>query len=383
MINKLINKLINKPLNKLQRIFLYSLFIAYCFAPKPAYSEFGTYVPETGQDLRGVPELTLCGQNLQNYGVVRDYLIRNPTSNEQRFWRKEDDLASRIAKMNCDVVAVQEVLARDEKSAITALENLAKAVRKKTNRFYRSIVGPTNDSNLRVGYLVAIDRVEVLNKVSYYKVELPKLTAEQKPRLFSRGPLELQLQVKERGSSYPKIVTLINFHFKSQANSTKDPSKSGWETYRMEMAEALRRIIETRHKTTIESGDTLLVLIGDRNSNRDMASARLLEGTVRLRQFQEEGVCRLSKRGVPICQVGSSNPQLLYSLLTTDPQAGLLPGTHKYKKEFSWLDDIIAPANTLRFARQTFDSEGDYDSGLLYEFSQASDHAMTWVKLNW
>jgi hypothetical protein len=60
-----------------------------------------------------------------------------------------------------------------------------------------------------------------------------------------------------------------------------------------------------------------------------------------------------------------------------------MPGTHKYKKVYSWLDDMIAPAATLKFARASFDSEDNFDSGVVYEPIRASDHAMTWARFNW
>jgi len=336
-----------------------------------------------GPDPRGPAELTLCGQNLQNFGTLKDFLTRNRGQSAQAFFKKKEALAKRIASQNCDVIAVQEVLGRDEVTSIEALQGLADQIRIKNNRFYQPIVGPSNDPFLRLGYLVAIDRVEVLNKVSYYKVELPKITEDQKPRLFTRGPLELQIKIKAKGQSYSKVMTLINYHFKSKAASGKDLTQTGWESFRMEMSEALRRIVENRHAESFKSADSLLVLLGDRNSHYDAASAKILEGVLRLSNFQTEAACRLSKRGVPLCHPGVAGPQILFSLLTLDPQTKVLPGTHQYKKVYSWLDEISAPAETLKFAKASFDSEGDYDSGIVYETDEASDHAMTYVRFNW
>lgn len=340
-------------------------------------------LPYSGTEPRGLPELTVCSQNLQNYGLLKDFLPRNRGTSAQGFFKKQDALAARFASQGCDVIMAQEVLGKDEETAAQALQNLADHIRQKNNRFYQVVVGPTNDPFSRLGYLVALDRAEVLNKVSYYKVELPKLTEEEKPRLFSRGPLELQIQVKGIENSLPKTVTLINFHFKSKSGSSKDPSRTGWETYRMTMAEALRRIIESRHATALKSGDTLLLVAGDRNSHWDSASAEILEGRVRLRNFQGEGQCRISNRGIPLCAPGIASQQVLFSFLINDPETKQLPGTHRYKKVYSWLDDILAPADTLKFARATFDSEGNYDSGVVYDHSAASDHAMTYVRFNW
>lgn len=334
-------------------------------------------------DPRGLPELTLCSQNLENYGLIPDYLSRNRGKSATVYFRKQAALAARFATQDCDVIMVQELLGKDEEASLKALRSLADAIRVKNNRFYEPVTGPSNDPAIRLGYLVAVDRAEVLNKTSYVKVELPKLIDEGKPRLFSRGPLELQIRVKARDNSNPKNVTLINFHLKSKFLSQKDPTRTEWETNRMEMAEALRRIVESRHATAIQSGETLLVLAGDRNSHWDSASAEILEGRLKLSKFKGEAVCRLGGRGVPLCAPGSGSPQVLFSFLLSDPETKLLQGTHKYKKIFSWLDEILAPATTLKFARASFDSEGNYDTGVVYDFPDASDHAMTWVRFNW
>jgi len=334
-------------------------------------------------DPRGLPELTVCSQNLQNYGLIPDYLSRNRGKSATVFFRKQAALAARFAAQDCDVIMAQELLGKEEGISEKALKNLADAIRVKNNRFYEPVTGPSNDPAIRLGYLVAVDRAEILNKTSYVKVELPKLIEEGKPRLFSRGPLELQLKIKGRENSNPKIITLINFHLKSKFLSQKDPTRTEWETSRMEMAEALRRIVESRHATSIQSGETLLLLAGDRNSHWDAASAEILEGRLQLSKFKGEAACRLGGRGVPLCTPGSGSPQLLFSFLLSDPETKLLQGTHQYKNVFSWLDDILAPANTLKFARASFDSEGNYDAGVVYDFPEASDHAMTWVRFNW
>jgi hypothetical protein len=236
---------------------------------------------------------------------------------------------------------------------------------------------------MAMGFLSAKERVEVLNSTSYSAVELPKLTPKQKPRLFTRSPLELQFAVSSREGGGRKTVTVVNFHFKSKRGAAGDPSGLEWETYRMEMSEALRRIVERRLKGAFASGESLLMLVGDRNSNFDVASARILEGTLTLKSFQESAPCRLSKRGAPICKAGEAHPQRLFSVLTGNPKTKSLPGTFKYRDEYSWLDDILLPAESLPFSWVDASSEGTFDAGVVYEEPEASDHAMVYVNLNW
>lgn len=335
-----------------------------------------------GLDPRGESELVICSQNLENYGTVTATAARTGLSSSE-VKIKESALIKRFALLDCDVIAVQEILSNSEEQGEKVLEQLSAALRGVTARFYDVRVGSSKDPNLRSGFLVAKDRAEILNSLSYTKVELPRITPDQKPRFFSRGPFEIQISVKPRGEGKPRIVTLINIHFKSRAGGAGDPTGLEWETYRMEMAEALRRIVESRHRKSLVSAEYPLVVLGDRNGNFDLASAKILEGALSLSEFQSEGPCRLSKRGLPLCKEGAQTSQILFSVLTGDPQMKQQPGTFHFKKTFSWIDDILMPVDTLRLAWEKFDQDGDYDSGVVYNPAEASDHSMIWVKMNW
>lgn len=336
------------------------------------------------QDPRGEPELTVCTQNLENWGTYRAAAARTRNLTPELYAEKGRALAKRFATAGCDLIALQEVLGSNEQEATEGLVELAKFIRAATNRFFEAKVGQTNDAKLRNGFLVAKDRAEVLNLTSYYKVELPKISEKQRPRFFSRGPVEIQLSVRGNGADVPsKVVTVITFHFKSRRGFPGDPAGVEFESYRMEMAEALRRVVEQRHARAFASGETLLVLLGDRNSNFDTASARILEGTLKLTDFQGSAPCRLSKRGVPLCKADSASPQRLFSVLTMDPQTRHRTGTYTYKGEHSWLDDILLPAESLPFAWDQFDSSGDFASEVVYLPQDASDHGLAYARLNW
>jgi hypothetical protein len=354
-----------------------------------------TPVPIAGGDPRGVVDLVVCSQNLQLFGKVGRASSsssggskggggageekKGPSPQEQ----KVRDLVTRFTSAGCDVIAVQEVIARNAQAAREVLEQLAAELHRRTNRFFQVVAAAPSEGQMTNGFLLALDRVSLEQTLPYGRVELPRISKKQRPRLFSRPPLEVQLSVKSRDSEIVKPVSIVNFHFKSKRGGKDDPTGMEWETYRMEMSEALRRITELRHKNAFASGESLLLLLGDRNSNFDVASARILEGSLVLSSFAEKGPCRMSKRGVPLCAAETAMPRKLFSVLTTDASVSALPGTFNYKGEYSWLDDILMPAESLRFAWKTAFSEGEYESGLVQTPQQASDHALVYVKLNW
>ncbi len=336
-----------------------------------------------GGDPRGDVDLVVCSQNLKLFGKVGRASGADAKKAQAQHLERIRGLVTRFTTVGCDVIGVQEVIAPTTSDAQEVLEQLASELRRRTNRFFKVTVAPPSDGQMTNGFLLAQDRVTLQQSLPYSRVELPRISKKQRPRLFSRPPLEVQLSVKARDSEIVKPVAIVNFHFKSNRGGKDDPTGMEWETYRMEMSEAFRQIVEIRHKESFASGESILLLLGDRNSNFDVASARILEGSLVLSSFAQKGPCRMSKRGVPLCVAETALPRKLFSVLTTNEAVKGLPGTFNYQGEYSWLDDILMPAESLRFAWKTAFSEGEFDSGLVQVPTKVSDHALVYVKLNW
>jgi hypothetical protein len=336
-----------------------------------------------GGDPRGAADLVICSQNLKLFGTFDSMSRSNPTFTREKFNQKVDDLVSRFLAAKCDVVAVQEVIGKTLADGEAALAQISARWRERSNRIFQVMTAPPSEGSMTNGFIVALDRANVIQSLPYGRVQLPKIWSRQKPRLFSRPPFELQISVKARDSEVVKTISIVNFHFKSKRGGQDDPTGLEWETYRMEMSEGLRRVLEMRHKEAFASGESILVVLGDRNSNFDVASARILEGSLALSSFGEKGPCRLSKRGVPLCVAESELPRRLFSVLTSNAGAVSYPGTFAYKGEYSWLDEVLMPAEGLRYAWQTAFSEGLYASGVVSNPAGASDHSLVYVTLNW
>lgn len=362
---------------------IFVLLSILALSASPAAAQSRTNVLDAPGDPRGLSELTICSQNLEMYGLLEFMKEDKPSYTVTDLEEKDFALADRFASQSCDVIAVQEIVGKTEVDGKRALEHLARALRRRMNRYYDTAVGETADSKMRVGFLVAKDKADIISTLSYARVELPQLTPKDKPKLFSRGPLEIQISVRGQGDAPSKIVNLVNLHFKSKHGGQNDPAALEWETTRMQMAEALRRIIEDRFSQSFANNKTPLVVLGDRNANFDVASAKILEGSLILKNFQGDGPCRLSKRGVPLCKPGTASPQRLFSVLLGDPETKARHGTFEYKGVYSWLDDILMPAESLPYAWERFDSTANYSSGVVSQPEEASDHAMVWTRLNW
>lgn len=334
-------------------------------------------------DPRGKPDLTVCSQNLKLLGTYEDMKKKNIKYTQKAHTDKVSALTTRFLKAKCDVIALQEVMGTSASEEEAALKPIIEQLRVRGNREFEAKVGLPGDGGMALGFLVAKDRATVINVLSYSRVELPKLVTKGRPRFFSRTPFEVQLSVRSRHDDTTKIVSLVNFHLKSKRGGEGDPTGLEWETFRMEMAEGFRRIIEVRHQKSFASNEQILMVLGDRNSNFDVASAKILEGSLTIENFRTDGGCRVSKRGFPVCKPGKQMPQRLFSILTSNQEVATYQGTFSYKGEYSWIDDMLMPAESLSYAWLTPTSEGRYDAGLISEPADASDHALLWARLNW
>lgn len=359
-------------ISALNFIFIFLLLCIECC--------FAQYDPT---DPRSSVELTVCSQNLENFGSLKDSLVRNLELTPAAYEEKFSALIKRFVAASCDVIAVQEVLGKKEEEAQEALNSLSARLSRAAGRPFEAKVSREGDGSIRNGFIVANDRASVVNFITYAKVEMPKLLETQKAKIFERAPIEIQLEVKGQKEAESKVVTLLNIHLKSRSGAADDPTGLQFETVRMEMAESIRRLIDIRHAEAFKSSKNIFILLGDRNTGADMAAAKILEGSLALADFKTDGPCRLSKRGLPICKTEARRAQKFFSPLTLDPETKGVAGTYIYQDEASWIDDILLPANALRHALKSVFVEDDYDSGTVSKPKVASDHSLVFVRLNW
>lgn len=371
-----------KLMMKAKKVFRFNFFILTVLCTLIFHPSISAAQLEPG-DPRKSTELTVCSQNLENFGNFQDSKARIGELSLSQYNDKNAGLVRRFIVADCDVIAVQEVLGKTEEIALAALSSLAEALTKESGRPFEARISPSGDGTIRNGFLIGLDRSEVVNLISYSKIELPKINDTQKGRIFERAPLELQILVKGKEEAESRIVTLLNFHLKSRSGAAGDPTGLQFETVRMEMAESLRRLIDLRHSDSFSDSSKILVVLGDRNTDFQMAAARILEGSLALADFRSDGPCRLSKLGVPICKTEQRRPQKLFSPLLLDPETKGVAGTYYYQESASWIDDILLPQASLRHAQTSVFNQDNYDSGTVSKPKIASDHSLVFTRLNW
>ncbi len=322
---------------------------------------------------RGAKELRVCTQNLFNY---------NPY-NKKKANVQGNALAKRIAFAKCDVVAVQEVLGKTLKKSKAILDTLSKKIEEKTNRSFSSYVGRTHDPRIRNGFLVANDAAKVIALQSLYRSRVPKIDKFGPNRSFIRGPVLLELEVPTKSRDSSCIVTLVVFHLKSKWGYWKDPTKSQYELYRMELAEGLRRLVTKLRRGRKQAG--FLLILGDRNSQPNSPSAAILSGRNVLNDFisKNSNLCTTSSNLETKCKPDWRYPPKLVDIFASRFRnfgEKYKVWSYRFKGRGRLYDAIYMPQDEVWVAE---DSQGLPTIGVLGKPKGASDHSLLWVDLNW
>ena len=324
-------------------------------------------------------KITLCSQNLENLSLTSD-LVETKKTNEVLF--RTDLFVTRFLKQNCDLIAVQELVDKNDGDAkktirllTQKLSNKSKAKRKRYK--FLSIVTRQTNLEQKIGVIVNrnIFRVEKAD-LQKYKV-LPKHTTSQRPRVNLRTPLLVRLSLRKNKNI--KLSVFI-IHFKSKHGAKDDPQKLMWETYRMEMAQELNERINKE----IKKGQIVIVM-GDRNSEINSASNLILTGKLKLSDFKNQLDESTKSRGCKIlkdlsiyCDDFTENRTKnfeLSSLVYKDYDSKI--GSYNYKGKLNKIDDIIT--NNERVGIKLKKIKGGVL--LISEKIEPSDHKMVWAKV--
>lgn len=299
----------------------------------------------------------LCSQNLYRIDASK-----TQPQETQRVVR----LAKRIAKAGCHVLAAQEIAGTNKQEAQRSAEMFRAALEKITNRKWQAIVGDSRDKHISNGFFVDTAVARVTEVSSLARMVLPSLQPHGPLNYFSRGPLRLELAVHR----IEQPVVVYGMHLKSKAHGWRDPAKLQFESWRIEMAEGLRR--------DAAQSKGIAVILGDRNTRHDGAAAKVLSGELRIEDFIQ-AKCSVNKEPDlrPNCQGvkkrrGQFIPMLERSFVKADLKAGKV-GSYKYRGRWELIDEILVSTKS----RKHFAKKGQ----LLGQGDGASDHLLLAVDL--
>lgn len=310
-----------------------------------------------------------CTQNLSNYGDNKIAYKRTKKTNQDLKNQKEK-LTTRLLLAKCDIISVQEVLAKDLDGSMKVLETLADELYRKSKIKFEYVSGKANDPQAKLGFLYKSNLFEELLSKSYYNENLPRLSKYERNRHFSRGPLRLDLKIKKNNQN----VSFFNFHFKSHSTyGGFDSSGYAFEQDRMQMAQALKDIVlETKRANP----KNILILLGDRNGSANSASAKILSGELKL-TFFNSNLCKLRENSQSSCPKHLNYTPSLVPLISNDPD--IHSNSFVRNTSYKLIDEILIDRSSEKYVLEEKNRASDYEAGLLPPDLPVTDHPLLWI----
>lgn len=335
------------------------------------------------RDPRGEPEVRICSINFNNYGDPEQIkkLISQKEAHKMRAKRRS--IIAGIDEAECDIVAVQGLVAGDFIAAQDVLAALARELSEASSSNWRSYVGLSNHKNAYNGFLIGSPDFEMLRIRSFNDRQLP-LEKGFRAKNFGRDPFQINLRIPGRGTAPPRTLTIVSFQFQESLRPRGPES----EKKRLQMSEGLREISSMIQSEASADDLPILVLAGDFAAPRTMASARVLDGTLRLADFGEGGACKINAKEEVVCDPKPNHPKLLFGYLTDSLDVGADRADKKAKlraiiSALQRREEIYAGPPDLHLAWKDHAVPSHYNSGFVRVRNGLKDGPLVWVELNW
>lgn len=299
--------------------------------------------------------LTFCSQNLFNFSS-KDSKISQSSQGL--------DLSLRFESQLCDLVALQEVIGNDKKSATQTMEKLLRFINK-NGRKYQYIISNGSDPRITLGYLYDSSKFELVDSEEL-SGEMPKLNLVSRGRRYIRNPLMIKLRSSLYGKGY---FYVLNFHFKSKFDGWKDHTKTNFELSRMQMAEGIRQFFSQKLKKSDASD--IFIMMGDRNTDQYAVSSKLLSGELLMSDFRDKNGCKIANNLSADCKVYPKNLKIFHPLLESENQKSNY--TYRFKKKKELIDEIYLDVNSR--------NKHLYEYGVEHSYPNASDHSMIYLRV--
>ena len=315
----------------------------------------------------GVPALRICTQNLNRFGAKQGRKSNKGTD------KQKDFLVERMAAARCVIIALQEVWGETKGQAEKTMGLLASGLRQRTGKTFEAYLGETLDKEIRNGFLVAHDAGRVSEVRQYLRNPLPRLQTLGPAGNYMRGPLGILVELQP--PSVRSHLFVVTMHFKSKAGSWKDPSNTQFEALRMEMAAGLLR--DVGRDLQKMPPETVLVVLGDTNSDYDSAAIDVLEGERSIDDFSIERRCTLNSKLQSVCSNAQNQPQLV-RLFEPYADGRTFRGSYKFGKRWLLLDNVFVRPDDIHLFKR---SDGSLASGLEGRIYKGSDHKLVWAEI--
>ena len=322
--------------------------------------------------------LTVCTQNLWNYGLEPDVLrLRRsgaaPAKVAARLERQERELVARMK--GCDLIAVQEIVGDETARAQEALDGLARRLGQSTGHRFTARVADTNDV-IRNGFILRADGglKEVRFEGAHAADALPRVRGFPRAR-WERGPAEILIEAGSgKGARRLRVIT-AHLKSKAEAPERRDPNEEKWERARVLQAAALLDIARRRLR---DDPRELLLVAGDLNNVPASPTQEVATGALDPASLLSPRDC-IDDRARLSCDL-ARKPADLINLTGADPDLHDR-GSYIFEEREEMIDVILASPAAARLARESDGADNDWDIELVGRRGEGSDHLLLRVEL--
>ena len=230
-------------------------------------------------DARGAPEFRFCSVNFNNYGEKKEVRRLMKAAGANRLPSRRKALSRALADTGCDLVAVQGLLGRNFAYAKLGLLEVVERVEKRTKRKYSAFVAQSVKELGFNGFIVANDRIEVINTATHSKMPLFRLPGEEDQE-FGRALFEIHFRVRRIGEGEGELSRRF-LAYSGHLQRGLSGNLSEKESLRWQMAEVIRDTVIARDAAETERDrfDPPAVMLGvDLVGKRDAGAHYVVDG---------------------------------------------------------------------------------------------------------
>ena len=258
-------------------------------------------------DPRGEPEITICSLNANNYGTDELWKATFRRTDVPKRAAMRRSMSQAINNSNCDLIALQTILGKEDADAIQAAKELV-GFKEEDQNLWKVLLGRATREVSRNAILyrakfrlAASDDFRSARLTTFGSFKLDQ---------FGLPPIRGVFEVPRKGADYLRRVSLISFTLKNSATFTSDES----ELKRVQLAEYMRGQTTGIKREEGGEGD-VVVLAGNRAGPSMSVGTQIMEGRFKLADFVKDGACIFTADGGYYCDPERIRPKELFGVV--------------------------------------------------------------------
>lgn len=258
-------------------------------------------------DPRGLPEVTICSINTNNYGHKKIWEATFRRSDIPKRSAMRRSIVKAVKEAACDLIAIQNILGKEDSDAMQSTREIL-GFKPEDQAGWEIILGSVNREVSRN----AIVYRSKYNPVTTEKFSASRLTSFGSFKLdqFGIPPVRAEFEIPQVGSGEVRKVSLTSFTLKNSVGFSSDET----EAKRIQLAEFLRGQTSAIKRSESES-ETIVVFTGNRAGPADSVGSQIIEGRYKLADFLSNGACSFESDGTVKCLPEKIRPKEFFGII--------------------------------------------------------------------